>query len=67
MWYNIRVLMADIYGKELAGHRYHILYRIINCLDCTYPLHSDPNPKPVTLYYSASPINKEIRHCIKLL
>lgn len=51
--------MAEIYGKDIAGSKYNILYRVINCLDCSYPeLGKDPNPKLVTLYYSASPINK---------
>lgn len=60
--------MADVYGKDVSGYKYHVLYRIINCLDCSYPdFEKDANTKLVTLYYSALPINKEIRHCIKLL
>jgi hypothetical protein len=51
--------MAQVYGKELAGYKYHVLYRIINCLDCGYPEKGvDANPKLVTMYYSASSINK---------
>jgi|LakMenE01Jun11ns_1017448.scaffolds.fasta_scaffold8853274_1 hypothetical protein len=51
--------MADIVGKDIAGHKYQLLYRVINCLDCSYPEKGkDANLKPVTLYYSASPLNK---------
>lgn len=55
----INIYMADIYGKDVAGYKYNILYRVINCLDCGYPeIGRDKNLKLVTLYYSASPINK---------
>lgn len=51
--------MADVYGKDVSGYKYHVLYRIINCLDCSYPdVEKDANTKLVTLYYSASPLNK---------
>ncbi len=51
--------MADIYGKDVAGYKYSVLYRVINCLDCAYPeIGEGINLKLVTLYYSASPINK---------
>lgn len=29
--------MADLQGKDIAGHKYSVLYRVINCLDCLYP------------------------------
>ena len=55
--------MSEIVGKDIAGLRYVDLYRIIVCLDCQYP-----DSKPViSLYNSASPLNADIRHKIKLL
>lgn len=29
--------MADVWGKDVAGVKYNVLYRVINCLDCLYP------------------------------
>lgn len=51
--------MAELFGKDVAGQKYQLLYRVINCLDCAYPEKgSSPNLKLVSMYYSASPINK---------
>ena len=55
--------MSDIVGKDLAGSKYLDLYRVIICLDCQYP-----EDKPlISLYNSASPLNADIRHKIRIL
>lgn len=55
--------MSDVVGKNVSGHRFVHLYRVINCLDCEYP---ELRPR-ISLYNSASPINAEIRRMIKIL
>ena len=50
-------------GKERAGQRYSILYRVINCLDCQYP----KDGPLVSIYNSTSEMNSEIEHKIRML
>ena len=50
-------------GKEVAGNKYQVLYRVINCLDCEIV---DGQPL-VSMYNSHSPMNEHVKRMIHLL